>query len=142
MAKGKVTDFALDFVCPSSVVAHAGDTVRYIGITIFEARQSNRLDQAHDVNKAHRAIRIGFPLSSDSSSARSCISRSIRSASLYMSLPRSVPVTFFPHAVLNALRAAATARSMSFSLPVESRTLVHDRRVHSKTSKHLRRRSR
>ena len=43
MAKGKVTDFALDFVCPSSIVAHAGDTVRDIGITIFEVCQSNRL---------------------------------------------------------------------------------------------------
>lgn len=68
------------------------------------------------------------------------MSRSIRSASLAMSLERSVPVTFFPHAVLNALRAAATARSMSLSVAVDSgREYIREGR--SKMWEHLQRRS-
>lgn len=38
-----------------------------------------------------------------------------------MSRARSKPVTFFPHVVLNAARAAATARSMSAAEPVRER---------------------
>lgn len=41
------------------------------------------------------------------------MSRSIRSASLFNSLPLSAPVTCTPHVVLNALRACLTASSTS-----------------------------
>jgi len=61
------------------------------------------------------AILAGFPLLRASSSASSWASRSIRSASLLIRRERSKPVTFFPHVVLKAFRAAATATSMSFS---------------------------
>lgn len=67
------------------------------------------------LNQYYLAIRTGLPLSRDSSSASICWSRSIKSASLLISRARSTPVTFFPHVVLNALRAAATAMSISFS---------------------------
>lgn len=63
------------------------------------------------------AILTGLPLFRDSSSASSCASRSMRSASLLMRRERSVPVTFFPQVVLNASRAAATASSTSFAEP-------------------------
>ena len=41
----------------------------------------------------------------------------MRSASLFRSLDLSKPVTFLPHVVLKALRAEATAMSMSFAEP-------------------------
>ena len=41
-------------------------------------------------------------------------SLSMRSASLLINLDLWNPVTFFPQVVLNALRAAVTAKSMSF----------------------------
>lgn len=58
MAKGKVTDLALDFVRPSSVIAHASDTVRYIGIAIFEVRQSNIPDQGCEYDTPSNANRL------------------------------------------------------------------------------------
>lgn len=63
------------------------------------------------------AILEGLPLLRLSRSPNSCASRSMRSASLLISLARSKPVTFFPHVDLKAARAAATAMSMSFAEP-------------------------
>lgn len=66
-------------------------------------------------SKNYLAIRTGLPLLRASSSASSWASLSIKSASLFMSLERSYPVTFFPQDVLKACRAAATAMSISFA---------------------------
>lgn len=74
-------------------------------------------NQKIDEYETNLAILTGLPLLSVSSSASCCASRSIRSASLLRSLARSVPVTFLPQVVWNALRAAATAMSMSFTEP-------------------------
>lgn len=63
------------------------------------------------------AILTCLPLLRVSSSASSCASRSIRSANLFSSRARSEPGVFRPQVVLNALRAAATATSMSLAEP-------------------------
>lgn len=63
----------------------------------------------------------GFPLFRVSSSESWSISRSIRSASLFRRRDRSNPVTFLPQVVLKALRAAATATSMSFAEPMTNK---------------------
>ena len=73
------------------------------------------------LNSVYRAILTGFPLLRLSSSASSCASRSMRSASLLISRDRSKPVTFLPQVVLNASRAAETATSMSFSDAIRGR---------------------
>ena len=64
--------------------------------------------------RTYLATLTGLPLFKVSSSARDCASRSIKSANLLIRRDLSVPVTFLPHVVLNASRAAATAASMSF----------------------------
>lgn len=66
---------------------------------------------------SYLAILNGLPLFNDSTSASISWSLSIRSANLFRSLDLSKPVTFLPHEVLKALRAAATAMSMSFTEP-------------------------
>ena len=63
------------------------------------------------------AILTGLPLLRVSSSASSCASRSMRSANLFSSRARSVPVALRPQVVWKALRAAATAMSMSLAEP-------------------------
>lgn len=65
----------------------------------------------------HLAILNGFPLFKLSRAANSSASLSMRSASLCIRRARSMPETFFPHVVLKASRAAATAISMSFAEP-------------------------
>lgn len=72
--------------------------------------------------RTYLATLTGFPLLRDSSSASSCASRSIRSASLLRRRDRSNPVTFLPHVVVNAFLAARTATSMSFAEPSRERT--------------------
>jgi hypothetical protein len=65
--------------------------------------------------ETHRASFTGFPLFRHSSSARICLSLSMRSASLLINLERSKPETFFPQVSRKALRDDATAMSTSFS---------------------------
>src|SRR5712691_4012498 len=60
-----------------------------------------------------RATWYGFPLSSDSSCARSSACFSIRSASLFINTPRCEALIFRHGPLSNAARAAATALSTS-----------------------------
>ena len=131
----KDTDLACNLVRPPRVVPQALDAVADVVVpTSPQARAHTpstprihpprlSVSTPHGAythqKRTHRAILTGFPLFSVSSSASSCASRSMRSASLWMSRARSKPVTFFPHVVLNAARAAATARSMSAAEPVQ-----------------------
>ena len=80
------------------------------------------LDSVHWTLK-YLAIFTDFPLLSVSISANSCWSLSIKSANLLISLERSNPVTFFPQVVVNALRAAATATSISFA---DANEMIYD----------------
>jgi hypothetical protein len=92
------------------------------------------INRTYESNNKYLAIRTGFPLFRHSSCASSCWSLSIRSANLLISLDRWIPVTFFPHVVLNALRAALTARSISFAEAIAIDEFVLSRRDTYNTS--------
>lgn len=97
------------FVSPARIIPQTLNAVSDIKISEIRSGLLTRTSS----RKVYLATLTGFPLLRASSSASSCASRSMRSASLFMSLERSNPVTFFPQVVLNAWRAAATATSIS-----------------------------
>lgn len=95
-----------NLVCPAGVVPQALDRVHNIKVpkthmafpfkTPTHASPRRRLVLT---GRTHLAILTGFPLFKLSNSASSCMSLSIKSASLFRSRARSKPVTFFPHVV-------------------------------------------
>ena len=107
---------AVVLVCPTSIVAqvanHVQDLLIPCMVKVLACPLCRQFICPHQFRAAHRDT----PASRASMAASMSAFFSTRSESLHRSRPRSAAGTFMPQDVLNAARAAWTARSTSFAV--------------------------